>query len=95
MNTNLNNFDINTDVKNGKVVLTGKVDSDVEKELAEELVLCLDGVMDVENRLNYVKNMSDKHTDSKMMEDDNALTAAKITTEISSRHFSEFMIFLL
>ena len=25
MNTNLNNFDINTDVTNGKVVLTGKV----------------------------------------------------------------------
>jgi len=24
MNTNLNNFDINTDVKNGKVILTGK-----------------------------------------------------------------------
>ena len=39
MNTNLNNFDINTDVKNGKVMLTGKVNSDVDKELAEELVL--------------------------------------------------------
>ena len=35
MNTNLNNFDINTDVKNGKVMLTGKVNSDVDKELAE------------------------------------------------------------
>ena len=56
MNTDLNNFDINTDVTNGKVVLTGKVDSEVEKELAEELVLSLDGVMDVENSLTVVKN---------------------------------------
>merc|ERR1712071_513945 len=57
MNTNLNNFDINTDVKNGKVVLTGKVDSELDKELAEELVLSLDGVSDVENNLTVVKNM--------------------------------------
>ena len=33
LNGNLNNFDINTDVKNGKVMLTGKVDSEVDKEL--------------------------------------------------------------
>ena len=85
MNTDLNNFDINTDVTNGKVVLTGKVDSDVEKELAEELVLSLDGVMDVENSLTVVKNMSAKHTDSKMMDDDNDLTDAKITTVITTR----------
>jgi len=75
MNTDLNNFDINTDVTNGKVVLTGKVDSEVEKELAEELVLSLD----------VVKNMSAKHTDSKMMDDDNDLTDAKITTVITTR----------
>jgi osmotically-inducible protein OsmY len=85
MNTDLNNFDINTDVTNGKVVLTGKVDSEVEKELAEELVLSLDGVMDVENSLTVVKNMSAKHTDSKMMDDDNDLTDAKITTVITTR----------
>ncbi|AQQ00145.1 BON domain-containing protein [Pseudoalteromonas sp. SG45-5] len=86
MNTNLNNFDINTDVKNGKVVLTGKVDSEVEKELAEELVLSLDGVSGVDNSLTVVKNMDAKHTDKNMMnDDDNDLTDAKITTVITTR----------
>ncbi|MEI8704784.1 BON domain-containing protein [Pseudoalteromonas sp. B62] len=86
MNTNLNNFDINTDVKNGKVVLTGKVDSEIEKELAEELVLSLDGVSDVENSLTVVKNMDTKTTDKDMMDDgDNDLTDAKITTVITTR----------
>ena len=86
MNTNLNNFDINTDVKNGKVVLTGKVNSDLDKELAEELVISLDGVSDVENNLTVVKNMDmdDKDRDT-MDADDNDLTDAKITTVITTR----------
>ncbi len=87
MNTNLNNFDINTDVKNGKVVLTGKVNSELDKELAEELVLSLDGVTDVDNSLTVVNNMDAKNTDKSMMndDDDNDLTDAKITTVITTR----------
>ena len=88
MNTNLNNFDINTDVKNGKVMLTGKVNSEVDKELAEELVLSLDGVTDVENSLTVVKNTDMKKHDSKMMSNDTEsdLTDAKITTVITTRY---------
>ncbi|MBH0045362.1 BON domain-containing protein [Pseudoalteromonas sp. NZS11_1] len=86
MNTNLNNFDINTDVKNGKVVLTGKVNSELDKELAEELVLSLDGVSDVENSLTVVKSMDTKDRSKDMMDDDdNDLTDAKITTVITTR----------
>ena len=86
MNTNLNNFDINTDVKNGKVVLTGKVNSELDKELAEELVLSLDGVSDVENSLTVVKSMDTKDKSKDMMDDDdNDLTDAKITTVITTR----------
>jgi osmotically-inducible protein OsmY len=85
MNTNLNNFDINTDVKNGKVVLTGKVNSDLDKELAEELVISLDGVTDVDNNLTVVKDMDAKTTDTDMDTDDNDLTDAKITTVITTR----------
>eukprot|EP00232_Nephroselmis_pyriformis_P027893 CAMPEP_0182869710 /NCGR_PEP_ID=MMETSP0034_2-20130328/10099_1 /TAXON_ID=156128 /ORGANISM="Nephroselmis pyriformis, Strain CCMP717" /LENGTH=59 /DNA_ID=CAMNT_0025002179 /DNA_START=134 /DNA_END=309 /DNA_ORIENTATION=+ len=33
-NGNLNSFDINTDVKMGTITLTGKVDNEIEKELA-------------------------------------------------------------
>ncbi|MEH6731192.1 MAG: BON domain-containing protein [Pseudoalteromonas distincta] len=86
MNTNLNNFDINTDVKNGKVVLTGKVNSELDKELAEELVLSLDGVTDVDNSLTVVKSMDTEYKNNDMMDDDdNDLTDAKITTVITTR----------
>ena len=44
LNTNLNSFDIMTDVKNGHVTLTGKVESSVDKALAAELIKSLDGV---------------------------------------------------
>lgn len=87
MNTNLNNFDINTDVKNGKVMLTGKVDSDLDKELAEELVLSLDGVNDVDNELTVVKNADTKHKrmDSEVDDTESDLTDAKISTVITTR----------
>tara|TARA_B100001059_G_scaffold235467_1_gene281211 strand:- start:7754 stop:8419 length:666 start_codon:yes stop_codon:yes gene_type:complete len=87
MNTNLNNFDINTDVKNGKVVLTGKVDSELDKELAEELVLSLDGVTAVDNKLTVVKNMKSKAASADKGDSvESDLTDAKISTVITTRY---------
>ncbi|MBD57680.1 BON domain-containing protein [Pseudoalteromonas sp. PAR1] len=87
MNTNLNNFDINTDVTNGKVVLTGKVDSELDKELAEELVLSLDGVSSVDNKLTVVKNMKAKKMKAdKADSTESDLTDAKISTVITTRY---------
>ncbi|MBB1295333.1 BON domain-containing protein [Pseudoalteromonas sp. SR41-4] len=86
MNTNLNNFDINTDVNNGKVVLTGKVESELDKELAEELILSLDGVTDVDNELTVVKNTDTKSKKMKSDSTESDLTDAKITTVITTRY---------
>lgn len=66
-NTKLNSFDINTDVLSGKVTLTGEVENESEKQLAEELVRGIDGVTDVDNSLTFSKtdvgDMDDKsHT---------------------------------
>lgn len=83
-NTNLNSFDINTDVKNGVVILTGKVESDVDKALAEELVASLEGVNSVDNRLTVIDNKSTK--DSKMLI---ALTDSKIETVVKTKLLSE------
>lgn len=86
MNTNLNNFDINTDVKNGKVVLTGKVESELDKELAEELILSLDGVTGVDNELTVVKNVDNKDKKMKSGSTESELTDAKITTVVKTRY---------
>ncbi|QDG38852.1 BON domain-containing protein [Alteromonas mediterranea] len=89
-NGNLDSFDINTDVKDGNVVLTGKVENSVDKKLAEELVTNIDGVTSVDNKLTVVADR-DMHSD---MSDDmekgveegtSELTDAKIATVIKTR----------
>ncbi|GAB5379510.1 MAG: BON domain-containing protein [Aliiglaciecola sp.] len=81
LNGNLNSFDINTDVKNGTVTLTGKVDREVDKALAEELVLNLDGVKDVENMLSVVEEAS-KDADESVSQ---SLRDSKIETVVKTR----------
>ncbi|MEC7691872.1 MAG: BON domain-containing protein [Pseudomonadota bacterium] len=87
-NGNLNSFDINTDVQNGKVILTGKVDNSVDKKLAEELVANIDGVTDVDNQLTIVEGHDSEAMDGDDMDMDSAtgkLTDAKIATVIKTR----------
>lgn len=72
LNTNLNSFDINTDVKDGEVTLTGKVNSEVDKSLAGELIESLDGVNKVHNKLEVLSSESPNQmvqtlTDSKVV----------------------------
>ena len=89
-NGNLDSFDINTDVKNGNVVLTGKVENSVDKKLAEELEANIDGVTSVDNKLTVV---SDKDMEGDMSDDmedtvdegTSELTDAKIATVIKTR----------
>ncbi|MDY6976538.1 MAG: BON domain-containing protein [Pseudomonadota bacterium] len=89
-NGNLDSFDINTDVKDGNVVLTGKVENSVDKKLAEELVANIDGVSSVDNKLTVVadndmhKEMSDDVEDT-VDEGTSELTDAKIATVIKTR----------
>lgn len=47
----LNPFAIDTDVESGVVHLTGAVDSDIDRDLAEELVKGIEGVSEVDNDL--------------------------------------------
>lgn len=81
-NGNLNSFDINTDVKNGVVILTGKVDTEVDKALAEELIESLDGVTDVENMLTVMSEAEDDSDTSEIMQ---TLKDSKIETVLKTR----------
>jgi hyperosmotically inducible periplasmic protein len=79
LNGNLNSFNINTDVKAGVITLTGKVESEVDKALAEELLENLDGVARVDNKLTVMAK-----TDNRK-EDNSALKDAKIATVVKTR----------
>ncbi len=55
LNRHLNPFKIDTEVHNGVATLRGTVDSDVERHLAEELALGVDGIREVKNELKSAR----------------------------------------
>jgi len=51
LNRHLNAFAIDTEVENGVVHLMGKVESDIDRDLAGEIAKGIDGVVEVDNDL--------------------------------------------
>ncbi|MFZ3153233.1 BON domain-containing protein [Pseudomonas sp.] len=51
LNRHLNPFPIDVDVENGSAKLTGTVETAVERDLAEQIALGIDGVTQVDNQL--------------------------------------------
>lgn len=49
LNRHLNPFSIDTRVNNGVVQLSGTVESDIDRDLAEQIALSVEGVAEVEN----------------------------------------------
>ncbi|WP_159820156.1 BON domain-containing protein [Colwellia sp. 20A7] len=89
-NGNLNSFDINTDVKNGTVILTGKVKNSVDKALAEELVASLEGVTKVNNMLSVIDD--DNNSQGKDVEIMKNLKDSKVETVVKTRLLFESQI---
>ncbi|MDO6425569.1 BON domain-containing protein [Thalassotalea sp. 1_MG-2023] len=86
-NGNLDSFDINTTVKKGEVTLTGEVESDVERKLAEELVHGVDGVKAVNNELTVMKSDRDGRNDSNQNDNEvGAMVDTKIAVVLKSRY---------
>jgi osmotically-inducible protein OsmY len=77
----LNSFDINTDVNKGQVILTGKVDTEVDKALAEELMLSVDGVTSVDNNLTVITDKNAQQTSDFVAN----LTDSKVETVVKTR----------
>ncbi|HVL02029.1 MAG TPA: BON domain-containing protein [Dongiaceae bacterium] len=51
LSPHLRAFDLNVSVHNGKAVLTGKADEEVNKELAAQIALGVDGIKEVDNQI--------------------------------------------
>lgn len=88
LNTNLNAFDISSDVEDGVVTLSGEVETSTDKALAEELVEGIDGVDDVRNEL-VVREDHDDYDGEDAEEDGegvaSALNDSRIFTVIKTR----------
>jgi osmotically-inducible protein OsmY len=59
-NPHLNNLTIDPEVKNGEVMLSGTVRSDIDRDLAEEIARSLDGVKSVGNSLAVEEDLEEQ-----------------------------------
>jgi len=82
LNGNLNSFSIETRVEEGIVTLSGDVDTDVEKALAEELVLSLYGVKDVDNQITIAQQEDEIASIPELQRD---MLDAKVETVVKTR----------
>lgn len=63
LNRHLNNFTIDPEVRGTSVTLTGTVESEVDKELAEQLALGVDGIESVDNDLEVGTSNDERDED--------------------------------
>tara|TARA_R110000772_G_scaffold73079_1_gene159192 strand:- start:15378 stop:15932 length:555 start_codon:yes stop_codon:yes gene_type:complete len=80
LNGNLDATSIDTDVDNGVVTLRGKVETDTDKALVQELVLGVDGVNGIENMLTVFS--PGENEDSAIQR---KLTDKKVATVVKTR----------
>ena len=98
LNRELNPFSIGTDVSHGHVRLTGTVDSDIDKALADELARGVDGVTQVENEIvveakeGFIEKSRDQLADAGsnfMRWADDATTTASVKTRLLTNSQTE------
>ena len=77
LDRHLNPFGIDVDVKNGTATLTGSVESDIDRDLAEQLALGTEGVNKVNNKLTLDPPKADQKPKPSLSQqmDDATLTA--------------------
>lgn len=83
LNRHLNPFSIDSDVKNDTAVLTGTVESDVERDLAEQVALSIEGIKKVDNQLKVDGNVKRKSNDSASLA--KRLDDASVTATVKSK----------
>lgn len=88
-NEHLDSFDINTRVDKGVAYLSGVVESDIDRDLAGEIALSIDGVNAVENELEVDQNRAAGDGGSDLYEQRQAFRQsvmdATLTAQIKSK----------
>jgi osmotically-inducible protein OsmY len=88
-NEHLNSFDIDTEVRNRTAYLSGAVESDIDRELAEHIAKSVDGITQVKNELVVDKSKANLvHTEEGYVENHSfrqAVLNATLTARIKSQ----------
>ncbi|QJD59787.1 BON domain-containing protein [Pseudomonas sp. gcc21] len=78
-NRNLSPFSIDVDVEGNTAVLTGEVESEVEKDLAEQIAADIDGIENVDNQLQVGKEGDHSKAGERTLADRMSDTSATAT----------------
>lgn len=78
-NRNLSPFSIDVDVEGDTAVLTGEVESEVEKDLAEQIAADIDGIENVDNQLQVGKEGDHSKAGERTLADRMSDTSATAT----------------
>lgn len=84
LNRHLNPFDIEIDVEGDTAVLKGAVEEDIQRELAEQIALSMDGIDSVDNRIEIQSGSAAGPEDRERGFGDR-VTDASITTSVKSK----------
>lgn len=63
LNRHLSPFSIDVEIENGVAVLTGEVESEVDRDLAEQVALGVEGIREVDNQLKVEGESADRNED--------------------------------
>ncbi|GAA6132128.1 BON domain-containing protein [Halopseudomonas sabulinigri] len=85
LNRHLNPFSIDVDVENGVAKLTGEVENDVDRDLAEQVAMSIDGVTEVDNQLKVNPDVETKSNDDGTPSLSQSFSNATTTATIKSK----------
>ena len=82
LNRHLNPFKLDIDVEDGAATLNGKVENDVQKELAEQVALSIDGIDSVDNRIEVSSDAVEGDAPSMVQRLEDASLAATVKSKL-------------
>lgn len=82
LNRHLNPFKLDIDVEDGSATLSGKVENDVQKELAEQVALSTDGIDSVDNRIEVSSDAVEGDPPSIVQRLEDASLAATVKSKL-------------
>ena len=82
LNRHLNPFKLSIDVKDGRATLSGRVESDVQKDLAEQVALSVEGIDSVDNRIEVDPAIAEGNPPGLVQRLEDATLAATVKSKL-------------
>lgn len=82
LNRHLNPFKLSIDVKDGRATLSGHVESDVQKDLAEQVALSVEGIDSVDNRIEVDPAIAEGNPPGLVQNLEDATLAATVKSKL-------------